>query len=200
MKIWIVGAQGTEKLKIAKLLEKEKEFKIGRLFTSLDESYKNTLYHADIYNFYSKDDVQSIFENDAYVFLNNMQGVQSDAAYDGLDLNEYDGNNVFVMSIGQFISINTKFISKDDLIVWCDGGRNWRMNNLAEDSNIREVKKYEQEEKSLRSTFFTSMIGFQSSLKNVIYFLEEDPARVKTIIKTIYNNPKLKAEFVKNFS
>ena len=42
--------------------------------------------------------------------------------------------------------------------------------------------------------------NFKTSHKNVIYFYEEIPERVKTIIKTIANNPKLKEEFVKNFN
>ena len=96
------------------------------------------------------------------------------------------------------MSVNTKYISKDDLIVWVDGDKNWRSNNIDFDSY--DVGSRERIEKSQYVGFFNLINTLKTSTKNVLYFLNEEPVRVKTIIKIIANNPKLKQEFIRNFS
>ena len=194
MKVWIVGAQGTCKKEIADLLAEEK-FKVGHLFTNIAQDVP--IYHKELYKYYDSEDIKSIFENNAYVFINNILNGQDDA-YDGLDFSEYDDNNVFVLSIDQFLSVNTKYISKDDLIVWVDGDKNWRSSNIDFDSY--DVGSRERIEKSQYVGFFNLINTLKTSTKNVLYFLNEEPVRVKTIIKIIANNPKLKQEFIRNFN
>lgn len=194
MKVWIVGAQGTCKKEIADLLAEEK-FKVGHLFTNIAQDVP--IYHKELYKYYDSEDIKSIFENNAYVFINNIFDGHDDA-YDGLDFSEYDDNNVFVLSIDQFLSVNTKYISKDDLIVWVDGDKNWRYSNIS--SNSYDVSSRERIEKSQYVGFFNLINTLKTSTKNVLYFLNEEPVRVKTIIKIIANNPKLKQEFIRNFN
>ena len=194
MKVWIVGAQCTCKKEIADLLAEEK-FKVGHLFTNIAQDVP--IYHKELYKYYGSEDIKSIFENNAYVFINNIFDGQDDA-YDGLDFSEYDDNNVFVLSIDQFLSVNTKYISKDDLVVWVDGDKNWRYSNINSDSY--DVGSRERIEKSQYVGFFNLINTLKTSTKNVLYFLNEEPVRVKTIIKIIANNPKLKQEFIRNFS
>ena len=184
MKIWIVGPQGTSKCEIAKLLADDK-FKVAKLFSGLSED--ELTYHKDI--------IKSIFENGAYVFINDA--FERIEVQEGLEFDEFDNSDVFVLSIDQFISINTKYISKNDLIVWLDGTRKWRMSNCDSDYNKSAREAFET---SCYPAFGNMINNFKKSHKNVIYFYEETPERVKTIIKVIANNPKLKEEFVKNFN
>ena len=190
MKIWIVGSQGTGKYSIARMLEKSK-MKVGKIFTN--SSPQEIKYHKDLYKFYSSEDIRDIFENNAYVFMTDIQC----SMIEGLDLNEYENNDVFVLTIEQFLNINTKYVTRDDLIVWLDGNWNWRKHNLEEDDEkcLRELA-----ERSCYTDFNTLILNLENSLKNILYFYNEDPERVKTIVKIIYNNPKLKSEFTKNFS
>lgn len=192
MKVWIVGAQGTCKKEIADLLTEEK-FKVGHLFTNIAQDVP--IYHKELYKYYNSEDIKGIFENNAYVFINNMSEGQ-DNIYDGLDFSEYDSNNVFVLGVDQFLSVNTKYINKDDLIVWVDGDQVWRSNNISEEY---DVTTRERIERSQYVGFYNLINTLKTSLKNVLYFLNEDPVRVKTIIKIIVNNPKLKQEIVRNF-
>ena len=148
-----------------------------------------------MYKSYNIDIIKSIFENGAYVFINDV--FERIEVQEGLEFDEFDNSDVFVLSIDQFISINTKYISKNDLIVWLDGTRKWRMSNCDSDYN---KSAREALETSCYSAFGNMINNFKTSHKNVIYFYEETPERVKTIIKVIANNPKLKEEFVKNFN
>lgn len=196
MKIWIIGAQGAGKRELVSLLSKDR-FKIGKLFTNNDPDAK--IYNRSMYNFYDNEDIHSIFENNAYVFINSEK-VGDFMYFEGLDLSEYDSNNVFCIGLDQAPNININYISKDDLVVWLDGDRKWRFNNIEESGAMDDYNHYERE-KVERADYvaFDRFINSISLLKNMIYFFNEDPKRVKTIVKTIYNNPKLKNEFVKNF-
>lgn len=194
MKVWIVGTQGTLKSEIADLLQEDK-FKIGYLFTNIAQD--TPIYHKRFYKYYNADDIKSIFENNAFVFINNITEDGKDMYHEGLDFSEYDSKDVFILSIDQFLSINTKYISKDDLVVWVDGNKKWRYNNINKEEYNYLVR--EKIEKSQSTNFYNLICSLQVSTKNVLYFLNEDPERVKTIIKVIYNNPKLKQEFVRNF-
>lgn len=204
MKIWIVGAQGTGKLELAKLLDStEKDLKVGKLFTNLpqDSEESKSLYHHDLYNFYTREDVSEIFENNAYILLNSLTCEYADY-YEGLDLNEYDSNNVFVISLNQFTLINNKYISKDDLVVWLDGNYVWRLGNI--ENSIENGMEYdyltkEAEERSTYESFYSNIMSISGSGKNVLYFYNELPERVSTIVKTLYNNPKLKKDFCREF-
>ena len=195
MRIWITGAQGTGKVTTAKLLEEDSPcFKVGKLFTNLND---DELYHKELYILYEGKDVRDIFENNAYIFMKNISK-NNDMVFDGLDFSEYDDNNVCVISIDQFINLNMKYISKDDIIIWLDGRKNWRLNNIK--NSKHNIYNRERLENSQYEIFGNLIDSINQNNKNVIYFNEEDPTRVKTIIKTIYNNPKLKSEFVKYFN
>lgn len=191
MKVWIVGPQGTCKNDIISLLEDDK-LKVGKLFTN--EKPENMQCCSNRYLYYDNETLKSIFENNAYVFMNDVIG--KFGVQEGLGFDEYDSKDIFVLSIDHFISLNSKYISKNDLVVWLDGTKNWRM------SNINKCYDYMSREKIENSCYeqFGEMISSLSNYKNVIYFYEELPERVKTIVKIIYNNPKLKSEFVKYFN
>ena len=110
MKIWIVGPQGTSKREIAKLLADDK-FKVAKLFSGLSED--EMTYHKDMYKSYNIDVIKSIFENGAYVFINDV--FEKIEVQEGLEFDEFDNSDVFVLSMDQFISVNTKYISKKRL-------------------------------------------------------------------------------------
>lgn len=192
MKIWIVGPQGTCKCEIARLLADDK-FGVAKLFTGLSDD--EITYHKNMYKSYSNEIVKSIFENNAYIFMNDV--FEKVEIHEGLEFDEFDNNEVFVLTLDQFLSVNTKYISKNDLIIWLDGRQDWRFMNC--DENYDKLSR-ERLESACYSSFGSMINTLKTSHKNVIYFYEELPERVKTIIKVIYNNPKLKDEFVKYFN
>ena len=79
------------------------------------------------------------------------------------------------------------------------------MNNISYDEyrtpddptyNYNDVERIES---SFARHFYRAMTELAATAKNVLYFHEENPTRVKTIIKTIALNPKLKSEFIREF-
>lgn len=201
MKIWLVGPQGTCKRDIYRLLGADK-FKLGKLFTNKQED--EITYNKYIYKHFPLEVVNEIFENNSNIFIQTCM-TDDENIYTGLDFSEYDENDVFVLTPEQFVSIQPQCF-KDGLVVWLDGSWNWRKNNIIYDEyrcdsdptyNYNEV---ENMEKTFHRSFYKMMTEMMVNNKNVLYFLEESPNRVKAIIKTITLNPKMKSEFVREFS
>lgn len=201
MKIWLVGPQGTCKRDIYRLLGADK-FKLGKLFTN--KPIDDISYNKYIYKYFPLETVNEVFENNSNIFIQTCLD-DSENIYTGLDFAEYDENDVFVLTPEQFTAIPTQYF-KDGLVVWLDGGWNWRKNNIVYDEFRYDTdptynyNNVEIAEKSFYKPFCKMMNELIANNKNVLYFLEESPNRVKAIIKSIALNPKIKAEFVREFS
>lgn len=201
MKIWIVGPQGCLKRDIYRALQEDK-FNVGKLFTTLPDG--DITYNRYLYKTYPQSVVNEMFENgqNIFVFEDRKSGV-----FTGLDFAEYDSHDVFVLTPGQFLSINTdQYIGSDSLVVWLDGSLQWRKNNVRYDDTVLpddttyNFNDVEADERIYYRSMFFAMTDLSKTRKNVIYFNEEEPLRVKTIIKTLAYNPKLRTDIIRGFT
>ena len=201
MKIWLVGPQGTCKRDIYRLLAKN-GFRCGKLFTNA--TLDDVKYNKYLYKYFPTETINDMFENGSNLFVCSC-GEDQENIYTGLDFCEYDDNDVFVLTPEQFVGISRQQYLKDGLVVWLDGGWVWRKNNISYDEyrtpddptyNYNDVERIES---SFARHFYRAMTELAATAKNVLYFHEENPTRVKTIIKTIALNPKLKSEFIREF-
>ncbi len=197
MKIFIVGSQGTMKSDVYNLF-KEDKFHCGKLFTNYSES--EATYNNYLYKYFPHNVVEEIYEQDAYVFICNA-GYDPEGIYTGLDFDEYQNNDIFVATPEQFVNIKPEYL-KDSLILWLDGDRTWRFNNIRyKDSTEPTYNIYniDEVENSISKTFYKYIRKIQSDYKNVLYFYDENPGRVEVIAKTIFRDPKLMREFITKF-
>lgn len=197
MKIFIVGSQGTMKSDVYNLF-KEDKLRCGKLFTNNTES--ELTYNKYLYKYFPSKVVEEIYEQGAYVFICNA-GYDPEGIYTGLDLDEYENNDVFVVTPEQFTHIGSAFL-KDTLILWLDGRREWRFNNIRYKGGSEptyNIYNIDTVESATTKAFYKSIRKVQSDNKNVLYFLEESPGRVEVIAKTIFRDPKLLREFITKF-
>lgn len=202
MKIWLVGPQGTCKRDIYRLLEADK-FRTGKLFTNI--SLDEVTYNKYLYKYFPSETVNEIFENGSHLFTCSCT-CDEENIYTGLDFAEYDEHDVFVLTPEQFLSLSRQQYLKDGLVVWLDGGWTWRRNNIryheyrTMDDPTYNYNLIEESERSSYQHFYRAISELARDAKNVIYFHEESPCRVKAIVKAIALNPKFKCEFIREFS
>ena len=74
MKYFIIGLHASGKQEIIDML-RELGISCGKLFSNMEEPSPN-IYNSLNYELYSNKDVMDIFENNAYVFIQEMKGNQ----------------------------------------------------------------------------------------------------------------------------
>lgn len=196
MKYIIVGLHSSGKSEILRMLE-QSGVKVGRTFSNLDTE-STSVYNSYEYEIYDLKDVRDMFENHAYIFLHNIESpniYNSAVYYEGLSFYDYDNNDVFVMSPDQFLAIPKNVDLGDVCIVWLDNTRNNRTVRYNEESRKYDFNHRETIEKQYIDVFINSIYKY----KNLMYFTDEDPHRVATIIKTCVNHPEVLPDFVANF-
>lgn len=189
MKYLVVGLHCSGKVEIMKTLQ-DMGVPCGKIYTNVD--IKN-----DRYEFISDNDMNEIFENNAYIFFREIAN-NSFFCYECLSLYEFDHNSVFFLSPDQLNAIPIAFLKEPVCIIWVDSntqsrkqryhdeGRdyNWNMEEDIENQNIKD---------SINTMY-------RVSKNNVIYFYNEDPKRVATVIYSVYKHPELLYNFVKYFN
>ena len=104
-----------------------------------------------------------------------------------------------LMLAASLVSCGTK--PADKRVVMTVGGEKVLYDEFRYDTDpTYNYNNVEIAEKSFYKPFCKMMNELIANNKNVLYFLEESPNRVKAIIKSIALNPKIKAEFVREFS
>lgn len=195
MKYFIIGLHSNGKWEVATML-KNMGVKVGKLFTNYDK----LSYNKDNYMVYQFEDINRIFENQAYIFFKESPefNVSAYKIYEGLSLYEYDNNDVFVLNPDQVISIPPAFIKEPVTFVWLDSTKSARKTRYNYENrdygfNIRE----EIESKDI-NVFVKTIYGFNNS--PVLYFQNESPERVATIIYSLIKHPDLNDLYANNFS
>jgi hypothetical protein len=187
MKIFVVGMHCSGKQELFEYLEDD-GVQCGKLFSNTDVN--------DIrYEFFTDKDINEIFENSAYIFLRNMHN-DSDTI-EGMSLYEYDNNDVFILSPSQFTAIQGKELNKDFCLVWLDNSKATRRTRYVEERRIYNFNQVEQEENTDLDNFID--IVYNNKKAHLIYFNDEDIARVSTVIYSITKYPELIKKFEKTF-
>lgn len=192
MKYFIIGFNGSGKQEIVDILSSY-NIKCGKLFTNaLNPS--NTLYNYDKYEQYSATDILNIFENKAYIFIQELQckdniNVTSHKYFEGLSKYTFDNNEVFVLSPDQFISIPPCNFTEDICIIWVDNTRSNRLKRFFDEKRTYNFSEREDIEKRDIDTFVKMIYSTPKS--HVIYFADEEPCRVAAAIYSMIKHPDL---------
>lgn len=199
MKYFIIGLHSSGKQEVLDILDKL-GVKCGKLFSDIDKPTEE-IYNSYNYELYTHKDVIDIFENNAYVFiqelLNNVN-VNSYKFFEGLSKYTLDNNEVFALSPDQFIAIAPKSIDEEICLVWMDGTLNRRKNRYFSEKRMYSFNNRETIEKGDIQSFVKYLYGFNNS--PVLYFTDEEPCRVATILYSLIQHPELLPLYVKNFN
>lgn len=198
MKYFIVGLHASGKQEVLSIL-KDMGVSCGRLFSNLQKPYQ-TIYNSNNYETYTDRDIREIFENNAYIFIQEVpqEGLGACKIFEGLSRYSYDHNDVFVLSPDQFLNIIPESIKDDICFIWLDGTTyNRKARYKYEDRSYNFLNRDAVETRDIQS-FIKQLYGFKNS--KVIYFNNEEPSRVATIIYSMLKHNDLIPLFEKNFN
>lgn len=199
MKFIIVGKHASGKHRILDVCESQ-GIKVGHEFSNLPVA-SDKIYIDPKYQVYNNDDIENIFETDAYLC---MAGIEEDGItdaymyYRGISHYTFDNSDVIAVTLTQFENLNTKAINEPVVFVWLDNVRDNRIRRHAEDNRSYNFKEQEDIEDRHSIDFVKTLYGFPNS--NVLYFSNEEPERVATIISSIVKHPDLIEYFIKNYN
>lgn len=198
MKFIIVGMHSSGKQEVIDILE-EMDIKCGKIFSDI-EIPSDLLYNSYNYEMYTKNDINSVFENNAYIFLQEVptenMSLKAYKNYEGLSLHSFDQNDVFALSPDQFVKIIQKSIKEPICIIWMDNTKDNRLNRYKTEKRSYNFAFRDNTEKLDMETFVKNIYGY----KNMLYFTNEEPIRVATIIYTLVKHPELIKLYRKNFN
>ena len=203
MKYIIIGMHGSGKQEVADILENN-GIRCGRLFTNLDNPTASNIYNGSNYEQYSTKDINEIFENNAYIFLQEfpfndaLTSVNANKYYEGLSLYEFENNDVFVMSPDQLFAISPAAVKDDITFIWMDNPKKNRLNRYY--SERRTYNFYNREDVELKnsSSFVKFLYNFDRS--NVIYFTNEEPSRIAAVVYSAIQHPDLLPMYINAFN
>lgn len=190
MKFFIVGMHSSGKQEILDILENH-NINCGRQFSNIS-SPSNQIYNSYNYELYDMVDINEIFENNAYIFINELDSysnLNSYKYYEGLSKYEFDNNDVFTISPDQLLHISKKNINDDICFIWVDNNKEDRLNRYRSEKREYSFSSREDIEKKDINTFIKTIYNFNNS--KVLYFVNEDPGRVAAIIYSLIKHPEL---------
>lgn len=192
MKFFIVGLHSSGKSDIVDFLEK-RGVSCGHIFSDISGA-KDSIYNSYNYELYTTKDVNDVFENNAYIFIKEMSN-SNKKYYEGLSLHSFENNEVFVLSPDQLLASSFNNIKEPICFVWIDNTRSNRYNKYLEDKKTYNFKQREIIESEDLSTFVKIIYS-----KPLIYFSNEDPNRIATIIYTMVKFPETQKLFLETYN
>lgn len=199
MKFFIVGLHCSGKQEVVDTLEKHGVL-CGKLFSNIDAP-SHEIYNSYNYELYTTTDINEIFENNAYIFINELDSescVNSYKYYEGLTRYEFDNNDVFVLSPDQLSHISPNMIKEEVCFIWMDNNKEDRLGRYRREKRNYSFSMRESIERRDINNFAKMMYGFGNS--KMIYFVGEDPCRVATIIYSIIKHPDLLEVFTEYYN
>lgn len=197
MKYIIIGMHSSGKQEVVDILENY-GVRCGRLFTNLQNSAEPNIYNGSNYEQYSSKDIHDVFENNAYIFMHEfpfgddismLNLVNSAKYYEGLSLYEFENNDVFVMSPDQLFSISPSSIKDEICFIWLDNTKKERLNRYYAEKRTYSFSNREDLETKDSNAFVKFLYGFEKG--RVLYFTNEDPARVASVVYSLIKHPDL---------
>lgn len=199
MKFIIVGLHSSGKHLIRKYLE-NKDINVGRIFSNIEERDEK-IYRSNEFELFDTPTVNELFENESYMFIQGLStpdGFINSRSYEGLTTWEWDHNDVFILSPDQLTAIpNIKLLNKDICFVWVDSTVDFRTSRYLDDGSIYNFGHREVVETRDMDTFVKYLYDFGYP---VLYFCNEIPERISTIIYTLHTYPDLIPTFKESFS
>lgn len=192
MKFFIVGLHSSGKSDIVDILER-KGISCGHIFSDITTP-KDNIYNSYNYELYTTKDVNEVFENDAYLFIKECKNGDQ-KFYEGLSRYAFENNDVFVLSPDQLLATSFNNIDEDICFVWVDNTRSNRYNKYFDDRKSYNFKQREELETEDLSTFVKLIYT-----KRMLYFSNEEPARIASIIYTMVKFPETQEIFFENYN
>ena len=202
MKYIIIGMHSSGKQEVADHLEKL-GISCGRLFSNMDMPSAK-IYNGLNYELYTTKDVIEIFENNAYIFIQEFPETESlyvsntNTWYEGLSKYEFENNEVFILSPDQFFSISPTAIKEDICFIWMDNTKNERLNRYYAEKRSYSFSARENIEKKDSSSFVSVLYDFNKS--KVLYFTNEEPMRIAAVIYSLIKHPDLLPIYTESFN
>lgn len=200
MKFIIVGLHASGKREV---IEKLRTYgcKIGSLFSNLDKP-DQTIYDSLYYEHYDTSEIEKIFENKAYIFLQELQcqnHFESCKYFEGLSRENFDNNDFFVLSPDQLLNIqSTELIKEPICFVWMDCSKSNRMNRFKSEKRKYDFQNRDDIEKLHINEFVKYLYNFNNA--SVLYFSNEIPDRIASILHALNKYPDLIDDFCINFN
>lgn len=194
MKYFIVGLHGNGKHEIIETL-KQLGIKCGRLFSDIDEPSEK-FYGSLDYDIYTTKDINEIFENNAYIFI---QRIDQDGCsfYEGLSQYEFEKNDVFALSPDQVTCMAINNIHEPYCFIWLDNTKINRYNRYRDEKrNYNFSQREEQESRDLN--YFVSLL-YDCNVP-ILYFNNDDPQRIMAIVYSLVEYPELISIYKKAFN
>lgn len=187
-KFIIIGFNGSGKVATAT--------KLSQLGIGVGKIFRTTETLGNIYSLssvvYDSQEINNIFDNQSYIFMKESiyRGLRY---YEGLSFYEYQNNDVFIMTPDQFNMV-PKF---DDNVVfiWLDTNDSQRKFRYRKEKRKYDFASQEKQEKEYVHDFIDRI-----NENKVIYFFNEEPDRVATIIYGMVKHPDLVDAFIENFN
>lgn len=200
MKYFIVGLHSSGKQEVCDILQ-NMGVKYGRNFSNIDIQ-SEYIYNCNNYELYSDKDINDIFENNAYVFMQELPLTEKVGGikkyFEGLSKYTLDHNDVFILSPDQLLSVIPNSINDEVCFVWLDNTKNNRYSRYHEERRNYNFYFRDGLERKDIGSFVKNLYTFNNS--NILYFTNEEPSRVATIIYTLINRPELKELYISNFN
>lgn len=165
--------------------------KVGHPFSNCEPDPK--IYNSDTFEFMDVDIISELFENKAYVFIQEVPvplgQSNSTRYYEGIDLTTFDENDVFVMTPDQVMNMTSKYGRSEICFVWMDANKLIRQNRHRTEKRSYVFKEREAYEQPFIGDFTKHLYNFDKA--HILYFDNEVPARVAAILHTLIIHPEL---------
>lgn len=188
-KFIIVGFNASGKMQVANTL-RDMDIWVGDIFRSTEST-------GDLYSLstvvYDVKEINNLFENQSYLFIKESVTKGVNRYYEGISFYEYQNNDVFIMTPDQFNMV-PKF-DENVIFVWLDNNVTQRRQRHRSEKRKYDFTKQENIEHEYIQDFM-ERIGDNA----IMYFFNEDPERVATIIYSIIKHPDLLDIYLKNFN
>ena len=193
MKYIIIGLHSSGKQEVVDILENY-GVSCGKLFTNAENPARPEIYNGSNYEQYSLKDINDVFENNAYIFMQEFPDQYdinfiANKYYEGLSLYEFENNDVFIMSPDQLFSVSPTSIKDDVCFIWMDNTKKERLNRYYAERRTYSFSNREEIESKDSNSFVKFLYGFERG--RVLYFTNEDPMRVAAVIYSLIKYPDL---------
>lgn len=186
-KFIIIGFNGSGKMAVANAL-RDMDIKVGQTFRTIDTIGSQYSLSTAVYDV---KEVNDLFENQAYLFIKESVN-KANRYYEGISFYEYQNNDVFVMTPDQF---NTVARFDDNVIfVWLDNNSVQRRNRYRSEKRKYDFNRQEHIEQEYIQDFTDRICD-----NAILYFNNEEPDRVATIIYSVIKHPDLLDAYLKAF-
>ena len=196
MKYFVIGLHSSGKQEVINTLE-SMGVKCGKIFSNLSTPAPD-IYGSENYEYYDNLDINNIFENNAYIFIQDVPNLKStEKCYEGLSKYTFDNNDVFVLSPDQLIAIPPTAINEKICFVWVDNTKNDRTNRYHNERRLYNFIERDSHERRDINSFVKALHSFEMP---ILYFHNEEPCRISTILYTLLQHPDMIDLYVKNFN